>query len=121
MGTNNVVPTPTPAPGFGVAVNSISTFRLPAAPQRIILFDLPVISQELIIKSDYNLQCTPALQALFLLTLSSSDQDDEIHTARFGWFRVRAPVPGYTGLWLWQCTVVDGSQGVDLSFPFIDP
>lgn len=50
MGTNNVAPTPTPAPGFGVAVNSISTFRLPAAPQRIILFDLPVISQELIIK-----------------------------------------------------------------------
>ena len=64
MGTNNVVPTPTPAPGFGVAVNSISTFRLPAAPKHLILFDLPIISQELIIKSDYNMQCTPALQVL---------------------------------------------------------
>lgn len=55
MMINDVAPTPTPAPWFGVAVNSISTFRLPAAPKHIILFNLSIIPKELIIKPDYNL------------------------------------------------------------------
>lgn len=50
MVINNTASTPTPASWFGVAVNSISTFRLPAALQRIILFNPPVISEELIVK-----------------------------------------------------------------------